>query len=90
MSTQLNIQAHAEMLPMEASGLVGGLHVLLVMPDGKDSLSIRLKSSATPFPALAPGDRCFVTLSIVKISVAEVPDELPGLSKLSGLIKGES
>ena len=87
--TQLDIKAHAEMLPLEASGLVGGEHVVLMVP-GSDNLSVRIKRVPNgPFNFLQPGMRCIVTLGIVAINVVEVPEGLPGLPS-GGLIKGNN
>lgn len=85
--TTLAVHAHGEMLPLEAQGILNGDHVVLVLPDGKDDLSIRLRvkgKEGLPFRFIAPGSRCMVTLGIVVIQVEEIPDELPGLP--AGLI----
>lgn len=92
MPTKLNILAHAEMVPMEASGLIGSESILLALGGGNDALSVRMNLRKTPFGALdlVPGDRVFVTLGIVKIGIAEVPDQLPGLIGGDNLLKGNT
>jgi hypothetical protein len=79
--TTLDVRAHAEMMPLEASGLVGGESIILMLP-GRDDISIRIKVRGNnPFTVLGlqPGDRVLVTLGLVKIGLAETPDKLPGL-----------
>lgn len=83
----LQLYAHAEMLPLEASGLVGGNHVVLILGGNRDEFSIRVKVGAgTPLSWLKPGMRCLVTLGIVAVEMVEAPEELPGLP--AGLLKG--
>jgi hypothetical protein len=89
MSQTIDVRAHAEMIPLEATGLVGGEHIILVLP-GRDDLSIRIKVvGQNPFAVLglSPGDRVMVTLGMVKIGLVDLPEELPGLGKAK-LIKG--
>ena len=83
MPQTLDVRAHAEMVPMEASGIVGGEHIVLMLP-GKDDLSIRIKVvGKNPFTTLGlqPGDRVMVTLGMVKIGLVDLPEELPGLPR---------
>ena len=89
MANTLDVRAHAEMVPMEASGIVRGEHIVLMLP-GKDDLSIRIRVvGKNPFTTLGlqPGDRVMVTLGMVKIGLVDIPEELPGLGKAK-LIKG--
>ena len=80
MSLKLNIAAGTLSLPLEANGLVGGRHVSLTNPNGDWNLRIPLNSE---FAFVSPGDRCIVFLSIVKVGVDDMPDELPGLPQLA-------